>query len=94
MVELVELFVAAGLFGGAALQPVTNKIAPSAIKIKVGFILFLFPAATIYLTDTSARQKLFLHGLRCGSLFAFNLKSHEKINSTARRRVCRCGQRA
>ena len=38
MVELVELFVAAGLLVGAALQPVVNSIAPSAIKIKVGFI--------------------------------------------------------
>ena len=42
MVELVELFMVAGLFVGPALQPVANIIALSAIKIKVGFIFISF----------------------------------------------------
>jgi phosphomannomutase len=41
MVELVEVFMAAGLLVGAALQPAADSIEPSAIKIKVGLIFYV-----------------------------------------------------
>jgi hypothetical protein len=58
MVELVELFMAAGLFVGPALQPAANIIAPSAIKIKVGFIFISFLPSQTYATDACVRQTL------------------------------------
>ena len=42
--ELVELFVAAGLFVGAALQPVARMTVASVRSSKVGFMYFNFPA--------------------------------------------------
>jgi hypothetical protein len=56
MGELVELFIAAGVLVGPALQPVANIIAPSAIKIKVAFILISFFPAQTYATDAFVRQ--------------------------------------
>jgi hypothetical protein len=56
MVELVKLFIAAGLLVGPALQPAANIIAPSAIKIKVAFILISFFPPQIYATDAFLRQ--------------------------------------
>jgi hypothetical protein len=41
LLVLLELFLAAGLFVGVAPQPVANKVAPSAAKIKICFMLFL-----------------------------------------------------
>ena len=40
MVVLVELFAAAGLLVGAALQPTASSSAPSASKGKMGFMFF------------------------------------------------------
>jgi hypothetical protein len=56
MVELVELFIAAGLLVGAASHPATNSVAPSVIEIKVGFIFVPVLAATTYPTAASPRQ--------------------------------------
>jgi hypothetical protein len=55
MVGLVEVFMAAGLFVGAALQPAASTIAPKAIEIKVSFMSLSLPPVT-YATLASFRQ--------------------------------------